>query len=88
MEYNILIETDFFNLLNAGHKNKGGNALENSYREFIKVVVDLGSTNVKQAVFALSYAETELDFHLSMPIVTTASPRHLLSHSRITAWLA
>ena len=43
MEYNILIETDFFNLLNAGHKNKGGNALENSYREFIKVVVDLCS---------------------------------------------
>ena len=41
MEYNILLETDFFNLLNAGHKNKGGNALENSYREFIKVVVDL-----------------------------------------------
>ncbi|MCW4146742.1 hypothetical protein [Segatella copri] len=36
MEYNILIETDFFNLLNAGHKNKGGNALENSYREFIR----------------------------------------------------
>lgn len=67
MEYNILLETDFFNLLNAGHKNKGGNALENSYREFIKVVVDLCSTNVKQAVFALSYAETELDFHLSMP---------------------
>lgn len=67
MEYNILIETDFFNLLNADHKNKGGNALENSYREFIKVVVDLCSTNVKQAVFALSYAETELDFHLSMP---------------------
>ena len=31
MEYNILIETDFFNLLNAGHKNKGGNALENSW---------------------------------------------------------
>lgn len=61
MEYNILIETDFFNLLNAGHKNKGGNTLENSYREFIKVVVDLCSTNVKQAVFALSYAETELD---------------------------
>ena len=55
MEYNILLETDFFNLLNAGHKNKSGNALENSYREFIKVVVDLCSTNVKQAVFALSY---------------------------------
>lgn len=67
MEYNILLETDFFNLLNAGHKNKGGNVLENSYREFIKVVVDLCSTNGKQAVFALSYAETELDFHLSMP---------------------
>lgn len=67
MEYNILLETDFFNLLNAGHKNKSGNALENSYREFIKVVVDLCSTNVKQAVFALSYVETELDFHLSMP---------------------
>ena len=27
MEYNILIETDFFNLLNAGHKNKGGSKL-------------------------------------------------------------
>lgn len=67
MEYNILLETDFFNLLNAGHKNKGGNALENSYREFIKVVVDLCSTNVKQAVFALSYAETELDFHCQCP---------------------
>lgn len=67
MEYNILIETDFFNLLNAGHKNKGGNALENSYREFIKVVVDLCSTNVKQAVFALSYAETELDFPVNAP---------------------
>ena len=38
-------------MLNAGYKNKGGNALENSYREFIKVVVDLCSTNVKQAVF-------------------------------------
>lgn len=50
MEYNILIETDFFNLLNAGHKNKGGNVLENSYREFIKVVVDLCSTNVKQSL--------------------------------------
>ena len=47
MEYNILLETDFFNLLNAGHKNKDGNALETSYREFIKVVVDLCSTNVK-----------------------------------------
>ena len=50
MEYNILIETDFFNLLNAGHKNKGGNALENSYREFIKVVVDLCSTDRKSVV--------------------------------------
>lgn len=44
MEYNILIETDFFNLLNTGHKNKGGNALENSYREFIKVVVEIYAT--------------------------------------------
>ncbi len=67
MEYNILVETEFFNLLNASKENKDCNALENSYREFIKVVVDLCSTNVKQAVFALSYAETELDFHLSMP---------------------
>ena len=41
MEYNILIETDFFNLLNAGHKNKGGNALENSYREFINLSFQL-----------------------------------------------
>ena len=69
MEYNILVETEFFNLLNASDKNKNGNALENSYREFIKIVVELCSSNVKQAVFALSYAEAELDFHLSMPHV-------------------
>ena len=68
MEYNILLETDFFNLLNAGHKNKGGNALETSYREFIKVVVDLCSTNVKQAVFALSYARPSLTFICQCPI--------------------
>lgn len=69
MEYYILVDTDFFRLLSAGKENKEGNVLENSYREFIKVAVDLCSTNVKQAVFALSYAETELDFHLSMPHV-------------------
>ena len=69
MEYNILVDTEFFNLLSAGKENKDGNALEKSYREFIKVVVELCSSNVKQAVFALSYAETELDFHLSMPHV-------------------
>ena len=50
MEYNILIETDFFNLLNAGHKNKGGNVLENLYREFIKVVVDLCQYSVNSNV--------------------------------------
>ncbi len=69
MEYNILVETEFFNLLNAGKEQKDGKTLENSYREFIKVVVELCNNNVKQAVFALSYAETELDFHLSMPHV-------------------
>ncbi len=69
MEYNILVDTEFFSLLSAGKENKDDNALENSYREFIKVVVELCSSNVKQAVFALSYAETELDFHLSMPPV-------------------
>lgn len=69
MEYNILVDTEFFSLLNADKVNNDCNALENSYREFIKVVVELCSTNVKQAVFALSYAETELDFHLSMPHV-------------------
>lgn len=68
MEYNILIETDFFNLLNTGHKNKGGNALENSYREFIKVVVDLCSTNVKQAVFALHTQRPSLTFICQCPI--------------------
>ena len=46
MEYNILIETDFFNLLNAGHKNKGGNALENSYREFIVTGKQIGRAHV------------------------------------------
>jgi len=66
MEYNILVETEFFSLLNVDKVSNDCNALENSYREFIKVVVELCSTNVKQAVFALSYAETELDFHLSM----------------------
>lgn len=69
MEYNILVETEFFSLLNVDKVSNDCNALENSYREFIKVVVELCSTNVKQAVFALSYAETELDFHLSMPHV-------------------
>ena len=49
MEYNILLETDFFNLLNAGHKNKGGNALENSYREFIKVV-EIGRASCRERV--------------------------------------
>ena len=68
MEYNILIETDFFNLLNAGHKNKGGNALENSYREFIKVVVDLCSTNVKQAVLHCHTQRPSLTFICQCPI--------------------
>lgn len=66
MEYNILVETEFFSLLNVDTVSNDCNALENSYREFIKVVVELCSTNVEQAVFALSYAEAELDFLLSM----------------------
>lgn len=62
MEYNILAKTDFFRLLDTV-QSEGLQALQDAYHQFIGEVVDLCSSHVRQAVFALSYAETELAFH-------------------------
>ena len=67
MEYNILAKTDFFRLLDTVHC-AGLQALQEAYHQFIGEVVTLCRSHVRQAVFALSYAETELAFHQAVAI--------------------
>ena len=62
MEYNILAKTDFFRLLDTV-QHDGLQALQEAYHHFVGEVVELCRSHVRQAVFALSYAETELAFH-------------------------
>ena len=62
MEYNILAKTDFFRLLESVQKDSL-QALNDAYQQFVGEVVTLCRSHVRQAVFALSYAETELAFH-------------------------
>ena len=67
MEYNILAKTDFFRLLDTVHC-AGLQALQEAYHQFIGEVVTLCRSHVRQAVFALSYAEAELAFHQAVAI--------------------
>lgn len=64
MEYLILTETDFFRLIG----NPGSTGLGTAYNEFTTTVVSLCKEreSVCRTVFALSYAETELQYHDAM----------------------
>ena len=61
MEHLILTETDFFRLID----NPGSTGLGTAYNEFTTTVVSLCKEreSVCRTVFALSYAETELQYH-------------------------
>lgn len=64
MEHLILTETDFFRLID----NPGSTGLGTAYNEFTTTVVSLCKEreSVCRTVFALSYAETELQYHDAM----------------------
>ena len=64
MEHLILTETDFFRLID----NPGSTGLGTAYNEFTTAVVSLckETETVCRTVFALSYAETELQYHDAM----------------------
>lgn len=64
MEHLILTETDFFRLID----NPGSTGLETAYNEFTTTVVSLckEKESICRTVFALSYAETELQYHDAM----------------------
>lgn len=59
-----MTETDFFRLID----NPGSTGLETAYNEFTTTVVSLCKEreSVCRTVFALSYAETELQYHDAM----------------------
>lgn len=67
MEYNILTKTNFFRLLDTV-QHDGLQALQEAYHHFVGEVVELCRSHVRQAVFALSYAETELAFHQTVVV--------------------
>lgn len=64
MEHLILTETDFFRLID----NPGSTGLGTAYNEFTTTVVYLCKERESacRTVFALSYAETELQYHDAM----------------------
>ena len=64
MEHLILTETDFFRLID----NPGSTGLGTAYNEFTTTVVSLckETESACRTVFALSYAETELQYHDAM----------------------
>lgn len=64
MEHLILTETDFFRLIG----NPGSTGLGTAYNEFTTTVVSLCKEreSVCRTVFALSYAETELQYHKAL----------------------
>lgn len=62
MNYLILTETEFFRLIN---NRQAGSALGAAYHEFIKRIVELcsGYHDLHQPLFAMTYAEIELQYH-------------------------
>ena len=64
MEHLILTETDFFRLIDT----PGSTGLGTAYNEFTTTVVSLCKEreSICRTVFALSYAETELQYHDAM----------------------
>lgn len=62
MEYIVLTETDFFRRINEADSL---NDLCLSYRDFTDKVIQLcmGGMNLHHAILALTYVETELQFH-------------------------
>ena len=71
MEHLILTETDFFRLID----NTGSTGLGTAYNEFTTTVVSLckETESVCRTVFALSYAETELQYHDAAQISESVS---------------
>ena len=72
MEYIVLTETDFFRRINEADSL---NDLCSSYRDFTDRVIQLcmGGMNLHHAVLALTYVETELQFHRKFYGVETDS---------------
>lgn len=72
MEYIVLTETDFFRRINEGDSL---NDLCSSYRDFTDRVIQLciGGMNLHHVILALTYVETELQFHQKFDGVETDS---------------
>lgn len=65
MSYNILIETAFFKVINnLGGKMEMGQ-IQEEYHQFVTQVIDLchRTSESKEALHALVFAETELQYH-------------------------
>lgn len=60
MEYIVLTETEFFRLINTDGSH---DSLHTAYREFTDRIVRLCQENGHHATLALTFAETELQFH-------------------------
>ena len=65
MSYNILIETDFFKVIGEASNKAEVNKVQEAYHKFVILVIDLchRTTESKDALHALVFAETELQYH-------------------------
>lgn len=76
MEHLILTETSFFRLIGGSACN---DEIQESYNGFISEVVSLCSdmSNPENTFFALSFAETELQFHDMLQVENTGNSRSI-----------
>ena len=74
MSYNILTETDFFKAIGSGSISDQAelHKVQKAYHKFVTKVIDLcnRTTESKEALHALVFAETELQYH---PLLHSAS---------------
>ena len=68
MSYNILTETDFFKVVENTEGNPETGKVQEAYHKFVTMVIDLchQASESKDALHALVFAETELQFHPSL----------------------
>lgn len=68
MSYNILTETDFFKVVENTEGNPETGKMQEAYHKLVTMVIDLchQASESKDALHALVFAETELQFHPSL----------------------
>ena len=65
MSYNILTETDFFKVIGNAESNLESAMVQEAYHQFVTIVIELCHQTLesKEAMHALVFAETELQYH-------------------------